>query len=160
MKNKQYIAYYSTEIGILEITGTNKEILSIGFKDDIETRPSETPECLKPCVSQLDEYFHGKRKKFTLALKLHGTDFQKRVWSALSDIPYGITKSYKDIATVIGNKKAVRAVGGANGNNPIGIIIPCHRVIGNNGKLVGYGDGVWRKKWLLDHEKKYLYVNA
>jgi methylated-DNA-[protein]-cysteine S-methyltransferase len=102
----------------------------------------------------LDEYFKGKRQNFSLELQLEGTDFQKKVWEQLQKIPYGETASYKDVAVAIGNEKAVRAVGGANGMNNIAIIIPCHRVIGADGNLVGFGGGLWRKVWLLNHEKQ------
>jgi len=102
--------------------------------------------------SELREYFEGKRKDFSVPLAIAGTDFQKRVWKVLMDIPYGETRSYMDQAIAIGNPKAVRAVAGANGDNAIGIIIPCHRVIGSDGRLVGYGGGLWRKKFLLDLE--------
>lgn len=104
---------------------------------------------------QLNEYFEGKRKKFNVPLKLFGTEFQKKAWNALLTIPYGKTRSYKEQALIINHPTAVRAVGTANGCNRIAIVIPCHRVIGENGKLTGYGGGLWRKKWLLDHEKKF-----
>ena len=107
---------------------------------------------LLACRSQLDEYFGGKRRIFDLKLEPRGTAFQERVWHELLRIPYGETRSYKDIAIDVGNSQAVRAVGMANGRNPISIIIPCHRVIGINGDLVGYGGELWRKQWLLDHE--------
>ncbi|MEN8222407.1 MAG: trifunctional transcriptional activator/DNA repair protein Ada/methylated-DNA--[protein]-cysteine S-methyltransferase [Acidobacteriota bacterium] len=102
--------------------------------------------------TELHEYFEGRRKNFSVPLVIAGTDFQKKVWKVLMDIPYGETRSYMDQAKVLGNPKAVRAVAGANGDNAIGIIIPCHRVIGSDGKLVGYGGGLWRKKFLLDLE--------
>ena len=104
---------------------------------------------------QLSEYFDGKRQIFTIPSKPYGTEFQKKAWKALEKIPYGETRSYQEEATMIGNPKSVRAIGGANHNNPIVIIIPCHRVIGKSGKLVGYGGGIERKIWLLDHEKKF-----
>lgn len=103
---------------------------------------------------QLTEYFSGTRKTFTVPLYTPGTDFQNKVWGALQEIPYGETKSYKDQATIIGNPDAVRAVANANGMNKISILIPCHRVIGSDGKMTGYGGGIWRKKWLLDLEKR------
>jgi methylated-DNA-[protein]-cysteine S-methyltransferase len=105
------------------------------------------------CRRQIDEYFAGKRHRFDLALSLQGTEFERDVWQRLLRIPYGRTASYKEIAAAIGRPKAVRAVGAANGKNPVAIIVPCHRVIGYNGSLTGYGGGLWRKKWLLDHEK-------
>jgi AraC family transcriptional regulator of adaptative response/methylated-DNA-[protein]-cysteine methyltransferase len=102
---------------------------------------------------QLEEYFNGKRKDFDLPLVMTGSDFQKKAWKALLDIPYGQVRSYKKQALEIGHENAVRAVGKANGDNKISIIIPCHRVIGENGNLTGYGGGIWRKQWLLEHEK-------
>lgn len=111
---------------------------------------------IKDCALQLKEYFEGKRKVFHIPVNPEGTDFQKKVWDALKSIPYGETRSYKEIAEKIGNKNASRAVGGANNKNPIGIIIPCHRVIGANGKLIGYAGGLELKKELLNLEKKFL----
>ncbi|MBC9786055.1 methylated-DNA--[protein]-cysteine S-methyltransferase [Heliobacterium chlorum] len=115
---------------------------------------ASVPECLTACLQQLDEYFRGTRKDFNVKLNPQGTQFQKQVWRKLPDIPYGKTASYKDIAEAVGNPKAVRAVGGANSQNPISIIVPCHRIIGSNGKLTGYAGGLWRKEWLLAHEQK------
>lgn len=103
---------------------------------------------------ELVEYFTGKRKDFSIPLEVHGTEFQMKAWKALGKIPFGETRSYLEEATMIGNPKAVRAIGGANHNNPIIIIIPCHRVIGKSGDLVWYGWGIDRKIWLLEHEKK------
>ena len=102
--------------------------------------------------AQLDAYFAGDREDFDLALAPHGTPFQQRVWAELTRIPYGETMSYSEVAQRLGDPKLVRAVGLANGRNPISIVIPCHRVIGANGSLVGYGGGLERKKWLLEHE--------
>jgi methylated-DNA-[protein]-cysteine S-methyltransferase len=104
----------------------------------------------------LEEYFKGTRREFDLKLRIEGTDFQRRVWDSLCGIPYGCTASYGEIAAIIGNPKASRAVGNANNRNRIPIIIPCHRVVGCNGKLTGYAGGLWRKEWLLSHEKKFL----
>ncbi len=104
------------------------------------------------CISQLDEYFNDTRRTFTINLDTKGTDFQKSVWQALSNVPFGQVQSYSDIARAIGNPKAVRAVGAANGKNPISIIVPCHRIIGASGKLTGYAGGLERKQWLLKHE--------
>jgi methylated-DNA-[protein]-cysteine S-methyltransferase len=106
-----------------------------------------------PAIRKVDEYFRGARKKFSLKLLPQGTPFQKLVWQQLKRIPYGKVVSYGDVARAIGKPHAFRAVGNANNKNPIGIIIPCHRVIGSDGKLVGYGSGIWRKEWLLKHEK-------
>ena len=108
------------------------------------------------CVRQLDEYFDGKRQSFSLNLAPQGTPFQRKVWDALLQIPYGVTRSYQDIARVIGNPKAVRAVGGSNARNPIAIVIPCHRVIGATGKLTGYAGGLKYKRALLELERSSL----
>lgn len=107
-------------------------------------------------VEQLEEYFAGRRTTFDLPMRPAGTEFQHRVWAGLRAIPYGRTISYAELAGRIGNPKACRAVGLANGRNPIGIIVPCHRVIGANGTLVGYGGGLDRKRWLLEHERRNL----
>ncbi len=109
-----------------------------------------------PLQKQLDEYFAGKRNDFDVPLDIEGTEFQKKVWKALQTIPAGKTRSYTQQADFIGNPKAIRAVAKANGDNRISIIIPCHRVIGKDGKLVGYGGGLWRKQYLLDLEKRIL----
>jgi methylated-DNA-[protein]-cysteine S-methyltransferase len=152
---KIYKTFYDSKVGILEIEGTEKAITKVNFSDKkkIKSDPN-LPPILKKCLKQLDEYFKGKRQNFSLELHLEGTDFQKKVWEQLQRIPYGETASYKDVAVAIGNEKAVRAVGGANGMNNIAIIIPCHRVIGADGNLVGFGGGLWRKVWLLNHEKQ------
>ena len=105
--------------------------------------------------TQIGEYFTGTRKEFDLPLYFAGTPFQVSVWNALMEIPYGETTSYKKQSILLGNEKAIRAVAGANGENGIAIIVPCHRVIGENGSLTGYGGGLPRKKWLLDHERKF-----
>lgn len=149
-----YTAYYSSPIGVIEVKGSLQGITSLYFVEE-DIISSNIPECLKECINQLDEYFKGIRKDFTVKLQIDGTEFRKSVWNKLLDIPYGETCSYMDIAIAIGNKKAVRAVGGANHNNKISIIIPCHRVIGSTGNLTGYGGGLWRKEWLLNHEKKF-----
>ena len=152
---KTYKTNYDSKVGILEIEGTEKAITKVNFSDKKKIKSdSDLPRILKKCLKQLDEYFKGKRQNFSLELHLEGTDFQKKVWEQLQRIPYGETASYKDVAVAIENEKAVRAVGGANGMNNIAIIIPCHRVIGADGNLVGFGGGLWRKVWLLNHEKQ------
>jgi len=145
--------YYSSPIGWLEISGNEKGISSINYLENDPEQGFARPECLEECARQLDEYFHHKRKSFDLDLQPGGTAFQSGVWQQLQRIPFGETISYIDLARKIGNTGAVRAVGHANGQNPINIIIPCHRVIGANGKLTGYGGGLWRKQWLIKHEK-------
>ncbi|MFD2568629.1 methylated-DNA--[protein]-cysteine S-methyltransferase [Pseudotenacibaculum haliotis] len=147
--------YYKTPIGTAEIIGDENGIQSISVLDeDISTLSStnDIPEVLQDCVTQLDEYFKGERVNFDLKLNPKGTDFQKTVWEELLNIPYGKTRTYLEQTKHIGDPKAIRAVASANGKNPIWIVIPCHRVIGSDGSLTGYAGGVWRKKWLLDHE--------
>ncbi|HEY6083038.1 MAG TPA: methylated-DNA--[protein]-cysteine S-methyltransferase, partial [Chitinophagaceae bacterium] len=113
------------------------------------------PPVLKECIQQLDDYFSGSRTVFELDMEQQGTSFQQKVWAELMNIPFGKTISYIELARRIGNEKSIRAVGTANGSNNICIMVPCHRVIGSNGKLVGYGGGLWRKQWLLEHEQKF-----
>ena len=125
-------------------------------EDEIDFN-TEHSVVIKNCIRQLDEYFAGKRKDFELPVTQYGTEFQKRVWNELLQIPYGKTISYHELSKRIGNVKAIRAVGACNGSNKICIIVPCHRVIGSNGDLTGYGGDLWRKKWLLQHEAKYEY---
>jgi methylated-DNA-[protein]-cysteine S-methyltransferase len=154
-----YTSNIDSPIGIVEINSTNEEIISIKFKDSVEKSSLNPPEVLKRCIEQLEEYFLGKRKNFNIPILFDGTAFQKQVWQKLLEIPYGKTVSYQFIAESVGDRNATRAVGNANGQNPISIIIPCHRVIGRNGKLTGYGGGLHRKKWLLDHERGLLNLD-
>jgi methylated-DNA-[protein]-cysteine S-methyltransferase len=148
-----YLTYYSSPIGIIEITGNEDGIASLYFVDTKKDDSQIIPPLLKECVYQLDEYFKGIRKEFGLKLNPQGSEFQKKVWNELHTVPFGKTASYLQISKQIGDSNATRAVGNANGSNPISIIIPCHRVIGSNGKLTGYGGGLWRKEWLLKHER-------
>ena len=150
----EFRAYYHSPIGTIEIRGIRAGITSLTFARPKIAKVSPVPFYLKDALREVDEYFRGKRKQFSLKLALTGTDFQKRVWRELLKIPYGATASYRDIAEAIGKKKAFRAVGSANGLNKISIVIPCHRVIGSSGALIGYGGGLWRKKWLIEHERK------
>ena len=143
--------YYLAPIGLLEICGSEKGVSSITFAVNVN-EAIQFPKCLENCLNQLDEYFSGKRKKFNLDFDFEGSDFQKKVWTEIYKIPFGKTISYNDIAKKLNNIGAVRAVGHAAGKNPVSIIIPCHRVIGSDGKLVGYAGGLWRKKWLLRFE--------
>ena len=146
------IAYYKTPIGTAKIIGNNEGIISVTvIEDKIETS-TQISKCLESCIVQLDEYFQGNRTRFDLKLNPQGTDFQKKVWDELLNIPFGKTRSYLEQTKKIGDPKAIRAVAAANGKNPIWIIIPCHRVIGSDGSLTGYAGGIWRKKWLLEHE--------
>ncbi|GKU82621.1 methylated-DNA--[protein]-cysteine S-methyltransferase [Niallia sp. NCCP-28] len=154
--SKKHKLDYQSPIGVIEIVGSEEGIYSILFPEREEVlyrMTRETPELLKDCYMQLDEYFKGTRYEFDIPYLLEGTVFQKNVWTALTIIPYAKTGSYKDIAVSVGNEKAVRAVGSTNGKNKLSIIIPCHRIIGANGKLTGYAGGLWRKEWLLHHER-------
>lgn len=149
-------AYIKTPIGIAKIVGNDSGISEISVLDNnssvkINTQ-KEIPTCLEKCANQLDEYFNGNRKHFNLKLNPQGTDFQQKVWKELLNIPYGKTTTYTQQTKRLGDLKAIRAVANANGKNPLWIVIPCHRVIGTDGSLTGYAGGVWRKKWLLEHE--------
>lgn len=143
-------------IGKIIVQASGKGVTYIGFADDDTSSDLSDPtsDIIDEALRQLDEYFAGSRKIFDIPLDLKGTDFQLACWKALLDIPYGKTSSYGEIASATGHPRAARAVGGANNKNPISIVVPCHRVIGANGKLVGYGGGMWRKEWLLEHERK------
>lgn len=146
-------AFIETPIGILELKGTAEGLVSVLFKDEENGSPSkEIPEELQDSAKQLQEYFEGKRTEFNIKLSPEGTDFQKKVWKQLEEIPFGKTATYRQIANQLGNPKVIRAAASANGKNPISIIIPCHRVIGADGSLTGYAGGLHRKKWLLEHE--------
>lgn len=145
--------YYLSPVGALQITGTGDAISALRFVEGNPGRgPASVPAALQICLDQLDEYFKGQRQEFSIPLHLAGTEFQRRVWNHLLTIPFGVTRSYMSVAEALGNRDAVRAVGLANGQNPIAIIVPCHRVIGSDGSLTGYGGGLWRKEWLLGHE--------
>lgn len=172
----KYEAFYKSPIGVIKVIADEEYIYELDFIEDVYYASilekyalekdiinngqflykEDIPSSLLQCINQLDEYFQGSRKIFNLNLNIEGTVFQKSVYTALCNIPYGETASYKDIAQTVGSAKAVRAVGNTNNKNKIAIIIPCHRVIGSNGKLVGYAGGVWRKQWLLEHEKKFM----
>ena len=143
---------YETILGSVTFVEENGTLLAVTTHRSYEGICQETP-LIKEACRQLSEYLKGERKTFDLPLNPKGTNFQKCVWRALCDIPYGETRTYKQIAEAIGNPKAVRAVGMANNRNPITIIVPCHRVIGANGKLVGYGGGLEMKEFLLRLEK-------
>ena len=150
---KVNIAYYQSPIGAVEILGTQDGVFAMNFVDNPGSTDVELPAALKECIKQVGEYFKAERKEFSVKLSLRGTDFQISVWRQLLTVPYGKTASYGEIAAAIGNPAACRAVGAANGKNPISIIVPCHRIIGSNGTLTGYGGGLWRKEWLLKHER-------
>ncbi len=144
--------FYESPIGILEIAGSAAGIRAVRFRDDLTACCPDPPPLLVDCIAQLDAYFNGTRTEFDLPLELQGTDFQRRVWRELIEIPFGSTRTYAEIAAALGDPKTVRAVGVANGRNPVAIIVPCHRVVGSDGSLIGYAGGLWRKEWLLAHE--------
>ncbi len=151
MKQNYYLKYCITPLGRLELKSTENTLLSVRFEGKGES--SEIiPPILEESEKQLLEYFQGSRQIFNLRLAPEGTEFQQKVWEQVVAIPFGETASYLDIAFKTGSAKNTRAVGLANGKNPIPIIIPCHRIIGSNGKLTGYAGGLERKRWLLHHE--------
>jgi methylated-DNA-[protein]-cysteine S-methyltransferase len=145
------LAYYNSPIGELLIESDADKIITVNFVKEAKQQESPTP-ATEHCIKELEEYFFKGRKFFTVDLELRGTAFQQTVWSELLTIPYGTTVSYEAIAIRIGDIKSIRAVGVANGQNSIAIIVPCHRVIGKSGDLVGYGGGIENKEWLLYHE--------
>lgn len=144
-------AYYPSPIGLIEVGATSDALVTLYFVEEPRQQSSGSP-LLTTVIQQLGEYFAGTRTMFDLPLNFQGTAFQRQVWQQLLTVPYGQTLAYQEIANALGNPKAVRAVGAANGQNPISIIAPCHRIIGSNGSLIGYGGGLWRKEWLLKHE--------
>jgi methylated-DNA-[protein]-cysteine S-methyltransferase len=145
-------AYIKTPLGIARLEGDENGLVSISVLDGEENVSDLIPEELEDAVYQLQEYFEGTRTQFSLQLDPQGTDFQKRVWEELQSIPYGKTMSYLELSKKLGDVKAIRAVAAANGQNPLWIVVPCHRVIGSDGSLTGYAGGLHRKKWLLEHE--------
>lgn len=140
-----------TPLGIATVIGDENGVSEISVCDEGEVSAA-IPAILRDAVSQLNDYFKGKRNDFTFKLNPKGTEFQQKVWKALLEIPFGKTMSYMGLSKKIGDAKAIRAVASANGKNPLWIVVPCHRVIGTDGSLTGYAGGVWRKKWLLEHE--------
>ncbi len=153
--------YLQTPIGVLQITGDELAVSSIQF---MEKAPEETAS-LQPspvvlnASQQLTEYFNRTRQTFDMPLHLQGSPFQQKVWHCLLTVEYGKTASYKDIALRLQNLKAIRAVGSANGSNPVAIVVPCHRIIGSDGSLTGYAGQLWRKKWLLEFEQAYQQLS-
>ncbi len=149
------IFFYDTPIGRVGIAEEDGSLTQVTFQTALPAGAvlEETPLIVQ-CRQELDEYFKGERKTFDLPLCPKGTEFQKKVWSALREIPYGETRAYGEIAAAVGNPKAARAVGMANNRNPISVIVPCHRVIGSDGKLVGYGGGLDKKEFLLALERE------
>jgi methylated-DNA-[protein]-cysteine S-methyltransferase len=157
---EQCTAYYQSPVGLLKISGTDDYITEVSFHDTSQKPPvrkRNMPPMLIQCLEQLIQYFNGQLRQFNLPLHQPGTSFQQEVWSELIQIPFAKTISYLELARRTGDTKATRAVANANGKNNIAIIVPCHRVIGSNRELVGYAGGLWRKKWLLEHEAKVMY---
>lgn len=151
-------AYLATPIGLLNLRGSDAGLAAVTFLDEphgqAPTPTADVPECLREAHRQLAAYFAGELREFSLTYHFEkGTDFQRQVWAALLGVGYGRTASYLDLARQLGNPGAVRAVGAANGQNPLGIVLPCHRIIGAGGQLTGYAGGLHRKKWLLRHEQ-------
>ena len=149
-----YQQYFSSPIGLLLIEANEDAITALSFVDSRE-KIDQSSAVIEKCIQELGEYFSGKRNSFSVLLKFNGTTFQNKVWNQLLNIPFGKTISYLQLAAGLGDVKSIRAVGTANGRNPIAIIVPCHRVIGSNGSLVGYGGGLWRKQWLIELESGY-----
>lgn len=149
----KYGFYHTKALGYFRIGYCDEVVLSIQRVEKIDEKNVHSTLSDKVFI-QLQEYLEGRRKTFDFPYELHGTLFQKKVWNALCEIPYGETRTYGEIAKAVGNSKACRAVGMANHNNPMTIVVPCHRVIGANGKLTGYGGGLDMKEYLLELEKK------
>jgi methylated-DNA-[protein]-cysteine S-methyltransferase len=154
--NEISCTYYKSPVGTLKIGGTSNYISVISFVDDQPNYgdPARHNPLLNECVGQLIEYFNGQRISFDIPVYQKGTDFQTKVWSELLNINFGKTISYMTLAKRLGNPDCIRAAASTNGKNQVGIIVPCHRVIGSNQQLVGYAGGLWRKRWLLEHENK------
>lgn len=145
-------ANLKTPLGTAVISGDENGISSISVCDEEREISEVIPEALQEAYQQIQDYFNGERRDFTFKLNPSGTEFQKKVWQGLLEIPFGKTMSYQELSIKLGDLKAIRAVASANGKNPLWIVVPCHRVIGTDGSLTGYAGGLWRKKWLLDHE--------
>ncbi|MCC6383631.1 MAG: methylated-DNA--[protein]-cysteine S-methyltransferase [Bacteroidia bacterium] len=148
-----YYTTLQTPIGLIQISGSKYAIHSVQYDAVAYAGSDSVPPLILNCKRELSEYFNGSRKDFTINIEQPGTDFQQLVWKCLMEIPYGKTITYLELAKRVGNKKLTRAIGNANGSNHIPVIVPCHRVIGSNDSLTGYAGGLWRKKWLLDHEQ-------
>ena len=144
--------YINTPIGIMELQGNESGISKICLLNEAIEISTKIPKIFNSSIQQLNEYFEGKRTHFTFQINPIGTEFQKKVWQELINIPYGKTCSYLELSKKLDDVKAIRAVASANGKNPLWIVAPCHRVIGKDGSLTGYAGGLWRKKWLLEHE--------
>lgn len=156
---------FEAPFGVVTVVGSDLGIRFVMFENDSHPKPLEKlqisdsviHDSVNAAITQLKEYFDGSRRDFELSLDLQGTEFQVAAWNALAEIPYGRTASYGQQAASIGRPKAVRAIGGANGRNPVAIVLPCHRIVGADGSLTGFGGGIAVKKWLLDHEHTMLH---
>lgn len=151
-----YQAVYHSPIGDLLLISDGKNLNGLSFTKSMSAEGSQDM-IIQTTLQQLDEYFSGRRMQFDLPLQQEGTAFQQKVWNELMQIAYGRTISYHELSRRLGNTKAIRAAGTANGRNQLAIVVPCHRVIGSDGSLVGYAGELWRKKWLLEHEAKYAF---
>ncbi len=156
-----FVEQFQSPVGALQISTSSDKLISVLFIE-AKTKPmiaaeitTNNPAIMQQTILQLQEYFEGKRKIFDMPIEMNGTDFQKTVWQELLNIPFGKTISYAEQSKRMKNEKAIRAIASTNGKNQINIIIPCHRVIGSDGSLTGYGGDLWVKKWLLQHEEKF-----
>lgn len=154
--------YYQSPVGLIRVSGTDQFISEMSFIDAIQTPPTDHHrKALSPmavlAIEQLIEYFSGQRRIFDFPISQEGTEFQQKVWHELSNIPFGKTISYLELAKKLGDSKVIRAAASANGRNSVAIVVPCHRVIGSKNDLVGYAGGLWRKRWLLEHENKIAH---
>ena len=163
--DQQYFSgLFTAPFGVLHVVASDLGVRYVMFENDAHPKPldalnlqhDDSHDVMREVLSQLNEYFSGKRREFELPLDLHGTEFQVAAWKSLARIPFGHTSSYGEQAASIGRPTAVRAIGGANGRNPVAVILPCHRVIGANGSLTGFGGGLEVKKWLLQHEQTVI----
>jgi len=158
---KTHTAFLESPVGWVIVRADETAVLSVDFVEApgkagrAEEDGTDRPQVLAEALDQLGGYFRGERTSFSLPLRLEGTPFQRRVWDELLRVPYGRTTTYQALAEAAGNARATRAVGGANQRNPVSIVVPCHRVVGADGSLTGYGGGLWRKDWLLRHERRH-----
>lgn len=153
---RSYYMSMASPLGRIVLVSNETHLKSLTFSEEVVDEADNIPEILLHAASQLNEYFAGTRSAFNLKLDPDGSAFQKSVWKELLKVPYGCTKSYRDIAITLGSHLHTRAVGTANGKNPVPIIVPCHRIVGSDGKLVGYAGGLERKRWLLLHEAQHF----
>lgn len=155
MQSGEHLIYITSPLGLIAIRGTAAYITAISFTDasQADNLREEAPALLHECARQLEAYFRKERETFDLPILQSGTEFQQKVWENLTTIPYGETITYLALAKRLGNPKSIRAAGTANGRNQLAVVVPCHRVIGSDGALTGYAGGLWRKQWLLEHER-------